>query len=378
MLKVLHIIKSPSFETDGRLQKWVKQLYKRGFHSTVFIVEDGNKNTVENFYENTVKKQSLFFRKYFKQRSGYLFKIPEYLKKTSSYICEFEGEIIVFHDVQQYLNLFFHLISNKNRTHKVVWDLHELPHNILLNNFAFRPFLRFLLNNVDAVVYTNVERREYIKDHLKGLKEKRFFILNNYPDSGYINSDFENVDIETFDNSKPYILWLGAGIETRNFGAFLRAYKRVNDQFNLVVIGNIDPKFEDELGVYRSENKLFNKFVNQSDIKKYIDNSFLSVVLYNTSSANNLLCEPNRLYQLVSRDIPVVVGNNPTMANLINKLEVGVVLRDDGSSSDNIYEGMQRIIDNYRTFKSISQSKNYSELFSWEKQIDEIIDFIIG
>ncbi len=376
MFKALHIIKSPSFKTDGRLQKWIKKLYKSGINSSVFIVEDDNSNSLENFYDATIQKKSLYSRKFFKQRSGYLFKIPEYLKATIPYVKKFKGEIIIFHDVQQYLNLFWHILINKNRNHKIIWDLHELPHNILLKNGLFKPVLKFLLNNVDLVVYTNKERREYINSNLNGLKERKYFILNNFPDSDYINSDFEKLEIPIFKNSNPYFLWLGAGIESRNFGSFLKAYERFQTKFNLVVIGRIDPKFEPEIAIYRNENKLFNKFVNQNEIKKYIDNSFLSVVLYNSKSANNLLCEPNRLYQLVSRNIPVIVGNNPTMANLVNSLKVGEVLPDDGSSSENIYKAILNVVRNHDTFKAISHSKNYSNIFSWESQIDDIIDFI--
>gem|GEM_PF-3064197 len=377
MDRAIHIIKSPSYNSDGRLQKWVKQLNKYNISSTVFIIEDDNCEAVEENDNVTISKKSLFFRKIFKKRSGYVFKVPEYLFKSVLFIRKSNPKVIIFHDVQQYLNLLWHLLLNSNRSHKVIWDLHELPHDILLTKGIFKPFLKFLLNNVDAVVYTNIERRKYIKINVKGLNERKYFILNNFPDKKYLISSTESVIINSFGNSNPYILWLGAGIETRNFGAFLKAFRHFKDQFNLVVIGKIDPKFDSELSTLRFEKRIFNRFVDQSEIKKYIDNCFLSIVLYNTSSVNNLLCEPNRLYQLVSRNIPVVVGNNPTMANLINKLKVGVVLPDDGVSSNEIIRAIHMVIENNEKYKENSMRNDYSKIFSWENQINEIIDFII-
>ncbi|GGE23866.1 glycosyltransferase family protein [Sphingobacterium cellulitidis] len=377
MIKAWHVIKSPSFRTDGRLQKWVKQLRKRGIQSEVFIVEDKNEKSIQIEDDTTINKSSLVFRKLFKQRRGYFFKIPEYLIITNRNISDFDGEVIVFHDVQQYLNIYWKLFFNKKRKFKIIWDLHELPHSILLKNKYLKFILEYIISNVDAVVYTNVERRSFILNNLPKVVERKYFILNNFPDKDFLISDNEPLNLLGFTNQKPYFLWLGAGIETRNFGVFLKAYQKFKGNYNLIIIGKIDPLFERDIDSLKVEKVVFNDFVDQNEIKKFIDNSFLSVVLYKNNSTNNLLCEPNRLYQLLGRKIPVVVGNNPTMASLVNTLGVGNVLEDDGQDLQNMIETIQKVIDSRSEILENYSRLNFIEKFSWEDQINGIIDFIL-
>lgn len=375
-MKVLHIIKSASYNSDGRLQKWVSKLRTSNVFSDVVIVEDSNKDEIEENNDTKIIRMALKSRRYFSKRKGYLFKVPEYYFLTKNILTKNRYDLILFHDVQQYLNLFWLLAFHKDRDYKIIWDLHELPHDFLMKFRLSRSVLRFLISNVDAVVYTNNERRDYILDKVPGVIEKQFFILNNYPDKNFLTKGNDTINVEGFSFDKPYFLWLGAGIGTRNFDSFLKAYNSFKNEFNLVVIGKIDPFFYKEITTLKKEKVLYNDFVDQKEIKKFIDNSYLSVVLYKSNSANNLLCEPNRLYQLLGRHVPVVVGNNPTMANLVNELNVGEVLSDDGNNVTELIRGIQNVIENYDEFKLNSSKINFEMLFSWEEQVDKIINFI--
>lgn len=376
MKVILHNIKSPSFKSDGRLQKWLQQLEKRGFYSKVLIIEDTNREYKESFGTSNIIGEKLFFRTWFKQRKGYLIKVPEYLTKTLNFINKEKFDVIVFHDVQQYLNILYYLVFKKRRSFKIVWDLHELPHTFLLKNRFTKQIIRFILNSVDIVVYTNEERRDFIRSNIPNVKEKKFFILNNFPDKNFILSEKNTITIPGINNDKPYFLWLGAGLAARNFDTFLKAFECFDEDFNLVILGKVEDKYKRVIEKLKSRNKVFNKFVNQEEIIKYIDNAYLSVVLYNSTSANNLYCEPNRLYQLVSRNVPVVVGNNPTMANLINKFHLGKVLDDDGKNVEELVVAIKNIINNHQLYVDNSRNIDYTSLFSWEHQVNEIIDYL--
>lgn len=375
MKRVLHVIKSPSFNSDGRLQKWVGYLKSNNIDSEVLIVEDDNSAKNESLYGLHIFRRSLKSRKLFPKRSGYLFKIPEYFFLVKSFIKKSNSDVLIFHDVQQYLNLFYALAFGVSKSKMIVWDLHELPHKFLLENNLAKKFLRYILNNIDLVIYTNSERRDFIISKIKGVNEKKYFILNNYPETKFIDAEKTPIDIPNID-SKPYFLWLGAGIKGRNFDSFLSSYNQFKDRFNLVVIGKIDNIYSEKIRLLKSEGKIFNKFVNQGEIIHYIDGAFLSVVLYKSNSANSYYCEPNRLYQLLSRKVPVIVGNNPTMANLVQKLQTGLVLNDDGGNPVELSEKIDQLIENYDEVKSNFIGKNISELFSWEMQIDQIINHI--
>jgi hypothetical protein len=221
MIKISHIIKSPSFESDGRLHKWISSLKANKINSKVFFLEDKNEKRIFSFEEMEIKTISLFFRKYFKKRKGYFLKIPEYSLKTWRYLKHCDCDVLIFHDVQQYLNLLIILIFSICKGKIIVWDLHELPHTVFLKNPITRKVLKYIIEHVDVIVYTNKERRQYIFEKLK-MKEKKYFILNNYPNEYYLykpHTIFPN-KLNKLREGLPYILWLGGVWETRNFTTF--------------------------------------------------------------------------------------------------------------------------------------------------------------
>ena len=134
MIRTSHIIKSPSYHNDGRLQKWIYSFQSHDVYSDVFFLEDKNEKGIKFINGIEIKTISLLVRKYFKKRKGYLFKIPEYSFKTMRYLKNCNSDILIFHDVQQYLNLLITLSLSLSKDKILIWDLHELPHIALLKN----------------------------------------------------------------------------------------------------------------------------------------------------------------------------------------------------------------------------------------------------
>lgn len=375
-MRVNHIIKSPSYDSDGRLQKWIKGFNNYNINSTVLIVEDTNVNeTIEEGTTHIVKKQ-LWFRKFFKQRKGYFFKSIEYYLKVIKFLKKNPSEVIVFHDVQQYVNLLFINLFSKFKKSYIIWDLHELPHDFLFKFRITRHFLKYLLENVDLVVYTNDERKDYIKKRLS-FSEKNYQVLNNYPDLDFLNAKKNSYpeELNHFKEVKPYILWLGGALKGRNFGTFLEAFKLVESDYNLVILGKVEKEYQEKVQIGIDQGVIYNAFVKQSALIRFIDNASLSVVLYNNLKPNSLYCEPNRLYQLIFRKIPVIVGSNPTMKQVVEKYNVGLVLSDDGRSASEMVNCFRELkIDNDKYKLEISIIENE---FSWEKQFLNILNSIV-
>jgi hypothetical protein len=105
---------------------------------------------------------------------------------------------------------------------------------------------------------------------------------------------------------------------------------------------------------------------NYLDKCRYIDNTIASVIFYQSSNRNSFLCAPNRLYQALARGIPVIVGCNPPMKNLVERLKNGVVLEDDGKDSTQVYNGLMELFNNYLLYAE--HAKYNKNLFKWEKQ----------
>lgn len=374
--KVLHVIKTVSIANDGRLQKWISFLTQSGYDSDVFILQDDNKPGFSDSYGARVIKTNLSTRRIFPKRKGYLMKIPEYYLKFRRFIKSNRENynFIIFHDVQQYLNLAGYLKKKLPNT-KVVWDLHELPHAITYKLPLVRSVMRNILTSVDCLVYTNVERRDFMLTKF-GHREKNFTILNNFPEKTFNFAPVQELpqNVLSWLNGERYILWLGVTNNARNFRSFFLVYsKHYVSEFKLIIIGKVDAAFKAEIEALKEHGRIYNDYVRQEEIINYIDGAYFSVVLYNASSPNNWFCEPNRLYQLINRHIPIIVGSNPTMKSIVIEQNAGVVLADDGTSEDYMHDGFKELLKHYDTYKQSLLNSTYKETHSIETQFEDVI-----
>jgi hypothetical protein len=375
-MQVAHLVKTKSLKSDGRVIKWINSLYEMGVNSEVFTLEDAN--IPKNYKEGTfnVSTTSLYSRKFFGKRKGYFLKIPEFTIRSLRFFKQSKSDIFVFHDVQHYLTLFWLCFFKKqNSKKKIVWDLHELPHGALGKFAATRKIIQYILSKVDLIVYTNEYRRQCILK-IFPFKEGPFVILNNFPDKNYINAPLAALppELSEWNGNKPYILWMGAGSESRNFMSVLQSFQAWKEHLNLVVMGSVTKDMKRHISMNKLENHVYEKFVNQDDIIKYVDNAFFSIVFYKQTSLNNTFCEPNRLYQLITRRIPVIVGNNPPLKSVVDQYGAGFVLHDDGSNSATLLEAIDQMMQE-NTIKEIVTNLHayaFDEGMSWENQFSNV------
>ena len=118
--------------------------------------------------------------------------------------------------------------------------------------------------------------------------------------------------------------------------------------------------------------------ISQLKTPQYIKHCFMSLVFYKNTSPNNFYCEANRFYQAVIMGLPVLVGNNPTMKDLIEKYNFGLSIDDDGSNISVISDGIKTLMKNYEFF--LQNNERYREELLWEKQepvVRQIVDRIV-
>jgi glycosyltransferase involved in cell wall biosynthesis len=253
---------------------------------------------------------------------------------------------------------------------RVVWDQHELPSDGLLKNSGYRRVFRWLVGLCDSVVMANHERRALVIDWLGEKPRVPIAVLENYPDARFgdlVATDLPRKVTEWLEGS-PYLLAQGGANPDRHLDRLVSATLRM-PQFKLLVVGpylpQVLPDLERRHGSALGRQVLFTGPVPQLDLTRFIDHAYASVVLYQSDSANTRLCAPNRLYQALVRGVPVVVGVNPPMADLVNARRCGVVLRTDGASADDVCEGLRRLESGYEAFKA-SAARTHGLL--WESQ----------
>lgn len=374
---ILHFIKTKSLLSDGRLLKWIDCLERQSISSKIIVLEDSNttSNTIIGKLSHA-EHLKLYSRTIFKKKgNGFLFKIPEYAFKSFIKFINSKEEIVVFHDNQHYLTFLLLLLTNQFNKRKIIWDLHELPHSILFRFAITRTYLKTVLEKCFMVIHTNEQRRDFLHSKIK-FTEKNSSILNNFPELEFICSDKKAnaTNITTWLNGEPYILWLGVASKTRCFDAVFDAYKRFSKDYKLIILGSVAKEFQQLIVKHNLSDRIWHSYVNQSEIIKYIDNAAFSIVLYKNNSPNNFYCEPNRLYQLLSRKIPIIVGANPRLSEIIENKNFGIVLEDDGSDVKNMIAAIEKMKNQYAEYKNTLINTNFEKIFSWENQFSNVIE----
>lgn len=261
----------------------------------------------------------------------------------------------------------------------ITWDLHELP-IAFLGNPVMRMLFKYLEHRCDVMIHANKPRLNYLQELGLVQYPKKQFYLRNYPQFNEIDSVYDN-DYKEFDK------WLGGnkcvylqGIvnesraDVESIGAVLAI-----PNLKGVVVGNIQPErmqiFEEKFGKEILKDRIyFVGRIKQIKTPQYIKRCFMALVFYKKTSPNNWFCEPNRLFQNIINGNPVVVGNNPTMKDIVEQYSIGISVDTDGNNQKKIEEGIKYVIENYNTLKN--NMSQISDKILWDNQNNTISNII--
>lgn len=248
------------------------------------------------------------------------------------------------------------------RGRQVIWDLHELPFRIP-SAWARRVF-RWAESRCSTVVHANRERLQYLVANRFAATPAKHVVLENYPADDF--SAVVSQDRRT--TCKAFIYLQGLGTADRLPYETLSAALQ-ETAADIVIVGTVEEvavkRLVREFGcAWETRVRLVGR-VPQSEIARHLTGASASIVLYKHSTLNNRYCAPNRLYQSLACGIPVVVGNNPSMATVIERTGAGVVLRGDGSDVSDIRAGLSRLMSNWKQFRE--SALEVADQFRWSR-----------
>lgn len=265
------------------------------------------------------------------------------------------------------------------RNKPVLWDLHELP-SMLLGNPLKKIILRKVFANCKVVVHANPQRIEYIQCQGCIKHPEKHIALRNYP-------NFEDIDSKYDDKYKDFVDWKrnrdcvylqGLNDSSRADRESVEAVLNIPN-LTATVVGRFSDDTKSELETKWGKDVIKNRiyFVGklpQLKIPQYVAQCITTLVFYKNVRPNNYYCEANRFYQSVILGLPVVVGNNPPMRELVEKYNFGVVAQTDGSDEEAITAALQQVLNNRSIFQESITKNKY--LITWNQQ-DSVIKQII-
>ena len=287
-----------------------------------------------------------------------------------------EYDILWFADPETFL--FPLLIRNK----PIIWDLHELP-SFLYKNRLTKMIFQSIEKNTYKILHANQYRIDFLIKNNTILNPTKHIPVRNFPEEK-IQIDISNSDLQQVAR---FNKWLGESTCVYLQGLSSNARKPIESisaviesdlLLKAVVVGRFDELEKDFLlkkyGNLFTEKIYFTGQIPQHVTVQYIKQCKLGLVFYELDSYNNRLCEPNRMFQLIMNDCPVIVGCNYPMSEIVNKYHFGITLESDGSSIDEIKRAIELLDKNYKEYsqKIIENKKN----ILW-KQYDSVLGNLI-
>ena len=98
-----------------------------------------------------------------------------------------------------------------------------------------------------------------------------------------------------------------------------------------------------ELEKKYSNIRYFGKFQSPQDLESIYDNIDIVVACYDTTTLNERVAEPNKLYEAICFCKPIIVSSNTFLSKKVNQMKVGFAI--DASKNENIItflENLQR------------------------------------
>ncbi|KLO21172.1 glycosyltransferase [Marinitoga sp. 1155] len=257
----------------------------------------------------------------------------------------------------------------KKRKKKIIYDIHEYhPENFLNNLSGIKKQIKEKtlwkifekqLKLSDKLIFVSEEMQ---KDVYKKLNiNKDYLILKNYAE----------ISVESKEKKKELSF---VGKVNRNLDDEKEIIKvLINKGFKFRIIG-MDSEYFKNIG------HEYTSFLPYDKMMEELSKSMFSLISFNTvknkSYKNDLFSLPNKYYDSIAAETPVIVKNTfISMAKEVEKLKIGVVI-----NPKNVDESVGKILEAYNNYDELLNNiKKHKEKFIWtEDKEKEFIAFIIN
>lgn len=270
------------------------------------------------------------------------------------------------------------------RDKTLFWDLRELPMFLMRSKWK-RLVLKHIFSKCKVMIHANQYRIDYLKQNGLITDENKHLVVRNYPEFSAIDPEYDTRyhEVKEWIGGRTCVYLQGLSNDSRASYESLSAVLNVPD-ICAIVLGTVSEpakqKIIEQYGkVVIDERICFAGNFKVLKVPQYLALCHLSLVFYKNTSPNNYYCEANRLYQAIDAGLPVVVGENPSMKDVVEKYEVGVSVDTDGSDIKVIEKGINTILKNREVFvKNIKRMKNDIKWESQEPTLRKAIEVLIA
>ena len=306
--------------TDQRVDKVCNWLVSQDFEVT--LVGRKLKNSPDLKRKYTTKRFKLLFNK------GFLF-YAEYNLRLFFYLLFQKKDFLLSNDLD---TLLVNYMVSKTQQTKLIYDSHELFTEVpeLIN----RPKTQKIWLKLEQFILPKLKNCytvcDSIADYYNQKYDTNFKVIRNVPVFSKINSDYQF----PFDTKqKKIIIYQGALNIGRGIELLIDTMAYLENTI-FVIIGTGD--IENQLKQRVINNKLSDKVkflgrIPPKELKKITPKADLGISLEEDLGLNYRYALPNKIFDYIHAEIPVLVSDLPEMKKIVNHFQIGEIVTNRNS-----------------------------------------------
>ncbi|MBU1667496.1 glycosyltransferase [bacterium] len=254
-----------------------------------------------------------------------------------------------------------------NKNVKIVYDAHEYETEVDglngMRKTLTKFFEKFLIKYVDkTITVSNAIANEYVR--LYNIP-KPSLVLNTPPYKEIEKKDIfrEALNIQ---KDKTIFLYQGGLSGGRGIEILLDTFKLINDEKSVIVFmgyGPLENLIQEASKRYK--NIYFHKAVTPDVLLDYTCSADFGILFYENSCLNHYYCSPNKMFEYLMAEIPVIVSSLYEMKRLVEDYNIGEV------AFENTSRGLKKAIEKASNLDQEELHKNIQkvkEVYNWEEQ----------
>lgn len=360
-MKKIVMILTNSFDPDPRVHKEAKYLTEQGFDVEILCWDretrfpDGETETVDGIHIRRFYPQSVYGSGAVKQGKAYL----KYLRLCRKYLKSHNYDYLHCHDLD---GAVVGILANSGKR-TITFDMHE--YYVTSHRKIIRSIQNFLVRlcqkKSDYIIYLNEKQL----DGMNNSFQKKLVFLPNYP------LPFRN--IEKTSSSELRISFIGNIRFYDTIRNLLEACIGLPIEVFLHGFGTCKEKLEQEFGTV-SNYHFTGRFTHRQLEELYCGCDMLYCV-YSSDDENNQNAFPNKFFESIVTETPIIVNHNTKMAEFVAEKRIGLVV--NGDSVDDIREKLFQLLQEperltfYR--EQMNELHNNSN-YSWDKVVINLRD----
>jgi len=361
-LKKVFVAVTNDVSTDYRVHKVSSYLLSKGFSVEVYGRVLPNTIAVDRTY-------SILRKKHFFNNDFWFY--AEYNIRLFFFLLFRSYNHILANDLDTLPACF--LISKIKKT-DLIYDSHELfsegP------ELQERKFVQGFWRKLEDFFLPKIKKSYTVSESIANFYNKKYnnsmSVIRNIP----LKKDFFKTENISFPTTKKTILYQGILNPGRGIKPMIKALKLIDD-LDLIIIGF--GKVKKELRAFVKEHKMQSRVhflgrIDRDELMNFTKLATLGMVLEEPLGLSFTYSLPNKLFDYIHAEVPIIAGRMPEIAKIISKYDVGEMV--DDYSPETIAKVVSNLLKNKGRLDEIKRNqKKAKEILCWEKESKKLNQF---